>query len=82
MKNRFFEAVAAAEARGANVGELLELLGKGRAKRGMFEGDLEEGELEIGQVSAMLKEILPAGVIVRKLWEEFNSALENPLLNN
>ncbi len=82
LKNRFYEAVSAAEARGANVGELLELLGKGRAKKGMFEGDLEDGELEIGQVSAMLNEILPAGEIVRKLWEEFNSALADPLLNN
>lgn len=81
LKNGFAGLVAEAEARGANAGELLELLGKGRAKKGMFEGDLENGELEIGQVSAMIKDILPAGQIVRNLWDEFKTALEQPLSN-
>jgi enoyl-[acyl-carrier protein] reductase II len=68
LKNAFFEAV-----------ERAELLGRARAKRGMFEGDLDEGELEIGQVSALIKEILPAEKIVRILWQEFEAALAAPL---
>jgi enoyl-[acyl-carrier protein] reductase II len=79
LKNRFFEEVQLAEERGASAGELQKLLGRGRAKKGMYEGDLENGELEIGQVSALLKEILPASVIVENLWKEFNEALVNPL---
>jgi enoyl-[acyl-carrier protein] reductase II len=79
LKNRFFEAVQEAEKRGADEEELKKLLGRARAKRGMYEGDLEEGELEIGQVSALLDEILPAGAIVKKLWAEFNEALQNPI---
>lgn len=79
LKNKFFEAVQEAEKRGANEDELKQLLGRARAKRGMHEGDMEEGELEIGQVSALLDEILPAGVIVKKLWMEFKEALQNPI---
>jgi enoyl-[acyl-carrier protein] reductase II len=79
LKNAFFEAVVRAEARGASAEELTELLGRARAKRGMFEGDLDEGELEIGQVSALIKEILPAEKIVRILWQEFEAALAAPL---
>ncbi len=79
LKNSFFKKVAAAENQGASVQELKELLGKGRAKAGMLEGNLEEGELEIGQVSALLKEILPAGDIVNSIWNEFNEGLRNPL---
>ena len=79
LKNEFFEQVAAAEKRGASTDELTQLLGKGRAKKGMLEGKLEEGELEIGQVSALLKEILPAGEIVKNIWEEFNEGLRNPV---
>jgi enoyl-[acyl-carrier protein] reductase II len=79
LKNRFFEAVQEAEKRGADEEELKKLLGRARAKRGMHEGDLEEGELEIGQVSALLDDILPASVIVKKLWAEFNEALQNPI---
>lgn len=79
LKNRFFEEVQSAEESGASAGELQKLLGRGRAKKGMYEGDLENGELEIGQVSALLKGILPASVIVENLWNEFNEALANPL---
>ncbi|TDX00281.1 NAD(P)H-dependent flavin oxidoreductase [Dinghuibacter silviterrae] len=78
LVNAFYKAVRAAEARGANPEELQALLGNGRAKKGMFEGDLDEGELEIGQVSALLHEILPAGDIVRRVWKEFQEALQNP----
>ncbi len=79
LKNQFFQQVSEAEQRGATVNELKQLLGRGRAKKGMFEGDVNEGELEIGQVSAMVNNIKPAGIIVRELWEEFKEALENPL---
>ena len=79
MRNAFFEKVDLAEKRGAGPEELKALLGKGRAKRGIFEGDLEEGELEIGQVSCLLKEILPAAEIVRNTWKEFSEALTSPL---
>lgn len=79
MKNDFFVKVQQAEQRGATVEELKTLLGRARAKKGMFEGDLAEGELEIGQVSALLDGILPAADIVKKVWEEFNAALLNPV---
>jgi enoyl-[acyl-carrier protein] reductase II len=79
LRNAFFNSVQAAEASGASREELQALLGRGRAKKGMFEGDLAEGELEIGQVSAILHEILPASEIVRQVWEEFMQTLQNPI---
>jgi len=54
----------------------MSILGRARAKKGMFEGDLLDGELEIGQVSSLLKEILPAGEIVKNVWKEFMNGLE------
>ena len=69
LKNKFFHEVYEAETRGASKEELNELLGRARAKKGMFEGDMEEGELEIGQVSALIKEMKPAGEVVTELWE-------------
>jgi enoyl-[acyl-carrier protein] reductase II len=80
IRNRFYQQVAEAEGKGATVNELKELLGRGRAKKGMFEGNLEEGELEIGQVSSLLDRILPAGDIVKKVWQEFREGLQNPIL--
>lgn len=71
LKNEFADAVAQAEANGANMAQLVELLGRARAKLGMFEGDMEQGELEIGQVSAMLNEIKPAATILKNIWNEF-----------
>jgi len=71
LKNAFADTIANAEAEGASRNELTALLGHARAKLGMFEGDMENGELEIGQVSAMLKEIKPAGVILEEIWQEF-----------
>lgn len=71
LKNKFFEQVREAEEKGASRETLQQLLGRGRSKRGMFEGNLDEGELEIGQVSALLREILPADKIVENIWEEF-----------
>ena len=79
LKNKFFQAITEAEQRGATVEELKEILGRARAKKGMFEGNLEEGELEIGQVSAIVKDIKPAGEIVREVWKEFEDAFQNPI---
>ncbi|HEX2627881.1 MAG TPA: nitronate monooxygenase [Chitinophagaceae bacterium] len=79
IKNKFYQQVQTAELRGATPEELKTLLGRARAKKGMFEGDMEEGELEIGQVSAILGSILPAGEIVKNVWNEFESALINPV---
>lgn len=74
LKNKFYHEVKAAEMRGATAEELAQILGSRRSKKGMFEGDLEEGELEIGQVAAAIKMIQPAGEIVREMWEEFLAA--------
>jgi len=71
LKNSFEAMIAAAEAEGADAETLKGLLGRARAKLGMFEGNLEEGELEIGQVSALLKEIKPAAVILDEIWQGF-----------
>lgn len=74
VKNTFFEQVHAAEARGAEREELAQLLGRGRAKKGMYEGDMENGELEIGQVSALVNEIKPAAEILSEIIAEFKAA--------
>ena len=79
LKNPFYEQVFRAGQNSATPGELQNILGKGRAKKGMFEGDLKEGELEIGQVSALIREIKPAAEIIREVWNEFRTALETPL---
>ena len=76
LKNKFAELVSNAYENGANTNELKELLGKGRAKKGMFEGDLANGELEIGQVSALLDTILPAEEIIAEILSEFKEALK------
>ena len=71
LKNGFFSEVQAAYERGASPTELRVLLGKGRARIGMFEGDLEAGELEIGQISGAIEDILPAAEIVAQIMEEY-----------
>lgn len=76
LKNRFFDEVQILEDAGATAEELKTLLGNKRAKMGMFEGNLEEGELEIGQVSALIHEIKPAGEIIREIISEYLLALE------
>lgn len=76
IKNKFFHVVHEAEKRGASAEELTTLLGRARAKKGMFEGDLEEGELEIGQVSAAIRELKPAGEIVDEICTDFNACLK------
>ena len=70
LDNPFAQCVVAAQQAGASQDELRALLGRGRAKRGMFEGDMIEGELEIGQVSSMLRDLEPAGDIVERLVKE------------
>ena len=71
LKNDFFRKVEEAEQRGASPDELKTLLGRGRAKKGMFEGDLIEGELEIGEVAGAINDIKPASQIVKEIWDEF-----------
>lgn len=71
IKNKFFEQLYHAEQQGASAEELRNLLGRGRAKKGIFEGNLDEGELEIGQVASAINAIEPAAEIVKKLWEEY-----------
>lgn len=71
LKNKFFQQVYAAEQRGASAEELKSILGRARAKKGMFEGDLDEGELEIGQVAAAINDIKPAAEILKSLWNEY-----------
>lgn len=71
VKNKFYNEVQKAYADGATTEELKTLLGRGRAKKGMFLGDLEDGELEIGQVSALIHDIKPAAEIVKELMSEF-----------
>ena len=79
IKNNFFKQVQEAENKGASVEELKAILGRARAKKGMFEGNIEEGELEIGQVGANVRDILPAAKIVDEVWQSFKEALANPI---
>lgn len=74
LKNKFFDAVQDAENKCASTEELIKLLGRGRAKKGMFEGNLDEGELEIGQVAALIREIIPAKAIVDEIVAEYKAA--------
>lgn len=78
LKNPFAEAIQEADKNGASAEALEKILGKARAKKGMFEGDLVEGELEIGQVSSLIKEIKPAAAIVAEIWSNFTAAVSNP----
>lgn len=75
LKNKFYDIVEEAENRGASREELQEILGRARAKRGMFEGNLDEGELEIGQISGSINDIIPAGQVMRDIIAEYNAAL-------
>lgn len=79
VKNKFFQQVSKAEQEGASKEELEKLLGKGRSRKGMFEGDLDEGELEIGQVSALIHDLKPASEIVKTLWKEYTLSIGQPL---
>jgi len=80
IKNDFYSQVSNAYLKGASTEELKELLGRGRAKKGMFEGELAEGELEIGQVSGLINDILPAATILHNIISEYNQAIQHPSL--
>ena len=71
LKNKFYENIQEAYKKGADKAFLKELLGRGRSKKGMFEGDMQDGELEVGQVSAFIDTILPAADVVDEIWNEF-----------
>ncbi len=77
LKNKFYQEIQQAYQNGATPEELKTLLGRARAKRGMFEGDLEDGELEIGQVSGLIHDIKPASEIVTEILEEYKSAIQD-----
>jgi enoyl-[acyl-carrier protein] reductase II len=79
LKNKFFTDVQKAEADCASPEALQQLLGRARAKKGMFEGDMEEGELEIGQVSALIGDIQPAATILHHIWAEFEAVKQSAL---
>jgi enoyl-[acyl-carrier protein] reductase II len=74
IKNDFFQTVNKLEQEGAGADSLRVLLGRGRAKKGMFEGDLNEGELEIGQVASIINEVLPVKAIMENLIQEYRQA--------
>ncbi len=76
IKNDFYSKIKEAESKGADIEEFIKILGVRRSKKGIFEGDINEGELEIGQVSAYIKEIKPAAQILKEIWGEF-SRLKN-----
>jgi len=76
IKNEFYQKVEKAYENGANAEELEQLLGRGRAKKGMFEGDLTEGELEVGQISGIIKEIKPAAEIVAEIITDYRLAIK------
>ena len=80
IKNSFFEEIKKAEENCASIEELTIILGRARAKKGMFEGDLQNGELEIGQVCALINEIKPAAEIVKEIWTEFELTQNKPLI--
>ncbi len=74
IKNEFYQKITEAEERGALRHELVEILGRARAKKGMFEGDMVEGELEIGQIAGLINDVLPASKIVENMLQEFRVA--------
>ena len=76
IKNSFYQEIEKAYAHNASIEDLKTLLGRGRAKKGMFEGDLENGELEIGQVSGSINEIMPAKAIVAEIIKEYKDQIQ------
>ncbi|MAX81172.1 MAG: nitronate monooxygenase [Crocinitomicaceae bacterium] len=82
IKNKFYEEVAAAYQRGAEKEELISILGRARSKKGMFEGDMDEGELEIGQVAAMINNVKPAAEIFNEILAEYRQVRANLLASN
>lgn len=81
LKNEFAAKIQQMEIDGATAEDLTQFLGRARAKKGMFEGKLDEGELEIGQVSAIIKDIKPAATIIKEIWKQFEEAVDNPFFS-
>ena len=77
IKNKFYEEIDAAEKKCVSKEDIKALLGRGRAKKGMFEGDMNEGELEIGQVSSLIQNIQPAADVVKELWQDYNNIIKS-----
>lgn len=77
IKNEFYSEIEKIEQQGGSIEELKTLLGKGRAKRGIFEGDLKEGELEIGQIASLFHHIQPVKEVMKELIDDYNSALRH-----
>lgn len=82
IKNHFYNLVQTAEDRGASIEELRELLGRGRAKKGIFEGDLEQGELEIGQIASLIDDLPSASDVVKNIIAEYNVKIDNLINTN
>ena len=76
MKNRFYESIRKAELNGADEQTFRQILGKGRAKRGIFEGDLEDGELEIGQISGLIRDMPTVNNVMDRFLSEYSSTLD------
>lgn len=79
IKNEFYQQIQKVYEKGTSVEELKEVLGRARAKRGMFEGDLKEGELEIGQIAGLIHEIKPVATVVQEIMQEFNSSIQQKI---
>ncbi len=77
LKNKFFNDISKEESAGASAEELIKILGKGRSKQGMFEGDIDDGELEIGQVAALINEQKPVAEIINEIIQEYRNAKEH-----
>jgi enoyl-[acyl-carrier protein] reductase II len=82
MKNKFYDEILDLYSNGASIISLIKHLGKGRAKKGMFEGDLDEGELEIGQVASQINQILPVSVIIESMMKELNETIKKISFRN
>ncbi|MDG1395427.1 MAG: nitronate monooxygenase [Flavobacteriales bacterium] len=76
LKNKFYDDIQTAYNNKASILQLKELLGRGRAKKGMFEGDLIEGELEIGQIASSITQVKPAALIVNEIWTDFKASIK------
>ena len=79
IKNEFYQQIQKVYEKGTSVEELKEVLGRARAKRGMFEGDLKEGELEIGQIAGLIHQIKPVATVVQEIMQEFNRSIQQKI---
>lgn len=77
IKNAFYQQIQELEDRGATPDELRTLLGRGRSKKGIFEGDLTQGELEIGQIASHIKQVIPAAQVIKEMIDDYNRTVVN-----